>query len=78
MMDPEEWIIQITKIFESLDIHEVGEHIKLAVHCLTHSAYQWWLETTRIRSMDLLTLNDFADQFDIKFHPRDKKQRLMD
>lgn len=76
-MEPEEWVIQITKLFDSLDIHEDRDRLKHVVHCLTQTSYQWWLEATRLPPATTFIQEDFVTKFYDKFFPKPKNERLL-
>lgn len=40
MMDPEELVIMITKLFDTLDMLDDRDRLKLSNHCLTCTAYE--------------------------------------
>ena len=71
-------MIQITKLFDTLDVTDDRDRLKLSIHCLTHTAYGWWLEETRLRPVHNFTWDGFIHEFYEKFFPRPKKEKLMD
>lgn len=68
----------MTKLFETLDVYNDRDRLKLAIHYLTQSAYQWWLETIKLQPAANFTWEDFITEFYDMFFPKPKKETLMD
>src|SRR4051812_28786297 len=59
----EEWLLQIEKILDALRIPNDSERVRLASFFLIDSAYMWWITVRSIRSVELMTWDNFISLF---------------